>query len=111
MGGAMSGGQGVQPHYVAAPIIQGGPDPIPRRFGWLKGHEDCVVLPELKAEHPRQRSFIPPGALGSASSSRGPYPGGGGDVEDALAQLGDGEGLYGFHEPLRIATMRYARQC
>jgi hypothetical protein len=24
--------QGVQPHYVASPIIEGGPDPIPRRF-------------------------------------------------------------------------------
>ena len=32
--------QGVQPHYVATPIIEGGPDPIPRRFGWIKGSEE-----------------------------------------------------------------------
>lgn len=30
---------------------------------------------------------------------------------DALAFLGDGEGGEGFHGPLRIATLRYARRC
>lgn len=111
--------QGVQPHYIAAPIIQGGPDPIPRRFGWLQGSRDYVTLPELQPEQPRrQRSSSSAGhrsagSMGQRSSGggRGSYAGGSGSVEDALAQLGDGEGLYGFHEPLRTATMRYARQC
>ena len=35
----------------------------------------------------------------------------GGDAEDALALLGDGDGLQGFHVPLRTATMRYAKRC
>jgi hypothetical protein len=29
--------QGVQPHFVANPVIQGAPDPLPRRFGWIDG--------------------------------------------------------------------------
>jgi hypothetical protein len=28
-----------QPHYIAAPIIEGGYDPIPRRTGWRQGLE------------------------------------------------------------------------
>jgi hypothetical protein len=38
----------VQPHYVAAPIISGMPDPVPRRSGLRKGLDDAValVLPE-----------------------------------------------------------------
>ena len=56
------------------------------------------MLPPLRAEAPRQRT---PGSTG----------GGGGDFEDALAVLGDGDGLEGFHVPLRTATMRYAKRC
>jgi hypothetical protein len=89
--------QGVQPHYIATPIIEGGPDPIPRRFGWIKGSEDVVALPPLKAEEPRQRSPGGTNAGASASASG-----------DPLERLGDGEGLHGFHEPLRSACWNYA---
>jgi hypothetical protein len=90
--------QGVQPHYVANPIIEGGPDPIPRRFGWIKGAEDTVALPPLTAEEPRQRT---PGTHNGVSGL---------GMDDPLGRLGDGEGLNGFHEPLRSAALAYARQ-
>ena len=88
--------QGVQPHYVASPIIKGGPDPIPRRFGWIEGMEDAVVLPALKPDTPRTFS-----AGGGQAHGRAP----------ALEELGDGEGLSGFHLPLRTATLSHARRC
>jgi putative DNA primase/helicase len=87
-----------QPHYIAAPVIEGGLDPIPRRTGWRKGAEAVVTLPKPRASAPQQRT--------SGSSGRV-----GGDVEQALALLGDGDGLEGFHAPLRTATWRYASQC
>jgi hypothetical protein len=38
-------------HYIAAPLIQGAPDPLPRRAGWRKGAEDAaVVLPRLHTD-------------------------------------------------------------
>ena len=90
--------QGVQPHYVAAPVVEGGPDPIPRRFGWIKGTEDAVTLPTITQAPPRQ-----PGT--------GNYSGTSGSIEDCLARIGDGDGLSGFHDPLRTAIMRYAGHC
>jgi hypothetical protein len=86
-----------QPHFIADPIIEGGHDPLPRRTGWRQGLEVEVILPPLLA--------IPP------SQSRPGHSGGGGDVADALGVLGDGDGLDGFHAPLRTATMRYALRC
>ena len=48
----------VQPHYVAAPIISGMPDPVPRRSGLRKGLDDAValVLPEKSAATAAERS-------------------------------------------------------
>jgi hypothetical protein len=88
-----------QPHYIAAPIIEGGHDPLPRRTGWRKGLDSAVVLP---APQPRQVK----GSTGAA-----PNLDLGEGVDGVLAFLGDGDGLRGFHEPLRTATMRYARDC
>jgi hypothetical protein len=90
--------QCVQPHYVATPIIVGGPDPIPRRFGWIEGGEDAVKLPHLTADEPRRW------ATGGTHNGRGTNcPGG-----DPLERLGDGPGLDGFHLPLRSACWVYA---
>ncbi|MBV8591561.1 MAG: hypothetical protein JO212_16145 [Acetobacteraceae bacterium] len=61
--------------------------------------EPTVVLPQLRPEAERAR---PTGA------GTGPRAG---DIRDALASLGDGEGRDGFHLPLRTAIMRYARRC
>ncbi len=88
-----------QPHYIAAPIIDGGHDPLPRRTGWRQGLEDVVVLPALR---PVERAAR---VAGSGATGRG------GDEEDALRYLGHGEGGQGFHEPIRTAVMRYARRC
>lgn len=87
-----------QPHYIAAPVIEGGHDPLPRRTGWRKGSDAAVMLPPLRTEASRR-------GVASFSGSIG------GGVEDALALLGDGDGLQGFHVPLRTATMRYAKLC
>ncbi len=37
-----------QPHYIAAPVIEGGHDPLPRRTGWRKGSDAAVTLPPLR---------------------------------------------------------------
>ena len=93
-----------QPHYIADPIIEGGPDPLPRRTGWRIGEDDSVTLPALISSWRKPRA--------ARNASGGSSAGGiGGNVQDALELLGDGEGLEGFHAPLRTATMRYARQC
>lgn len=88
-----------QPHYIVDPIIEGGHDPLPRRTGWLKGLEPAVQLPPLKPMVQQARP-VGTGATGRV-----------GDVLDALALLGDGENGEGFHGPLRLATLRYARRC
>jgi hypothetical protein len=90
--------QGVQPHYVVIPIIEGGPDPIPRRFGWIKGAEDAVTLPPLHPDEPRR-----PAAGKAHIGGHASCPGG-----DPLERLGDGPGLDGFHLPLRSACWAYA---
>jgi hypothetical protein len=89
---------GVQLHFIADPIIEGGHDPIPRRTGWRRGLEEAVELPAL-----RPRENRPP-QVGAGVVTRG------GSHLDALAYLGDGDGLDGFHAPLRKATMIYARR-
>jgi len=88
-----------QPHYIADPIIEGGHDPLPRRTGWRRGLEDAVVLPALSPK------VIRPREPGKGTTGRA------GDVMDALVYLGHGEGGQGFHEPLRTATLRYAKRC
>jgi hypothetical protein len=88
-----------QPIYVAAPVIVGGFDPLPRRTGWRKGLDEAVIFPELKPEQPKGRP-VGTGAAGRV-----------GGIEDALSYLGDGDGLDGFHAPLRTAIMRYAIRC
>ena len=46
----------VQPHYVAAPIILSGPDPMARRQGMRQGLDDTVEVP---AELPRVETVEP----------------------------------------------------
>ena len=89
--------QAVQPHYIAAPIIQGGHDPIPYRFGWIDGIDDAVTLPALQKPKPPKGGPIPHVV--------------GRELEDHLASFGDGPGLDGFHTPLLRCTMAYARRC
>jgi hypothetical protein len=90
--------QAVQPHYIAAPIIQGGPDPIPHRFGRIDGIEAAVTLPPLVEAEPNGQGNGTSHIVGRA-------------VEDHLACFGDGPGLDGFHAPLLRSTLAYARRC
>ncbi len=87
-----------QAHYIADPIISDGFDPIPRRTGWRRGLDSAVALPTLK-------SAAQPGPDQAGTGTRGYSCSG----VDPLTKLGDGPGLDGFHSPLRVATLRYAR--
>ena len=91
--------QAVQPHFIAAPIIQGGPDPIPRRFGWIDGIDGAVTLPPLLPKPT-------PSGVGYNDTYTA-----GREVEDHLAAFGDARGLDGFHLPLLRSTLAYARRC
>lgn len=88
----------VQPHFIAAPVINGAADPIPRRIGWIKGTGEAVTLPALA---PRPARTYEPGAYTQPA----------GDFAACLARMGDGPGLDGFHATLRAATFRYASDC
>ena len=67
----------------------------PRRTGWRQGLEQQVILPApTPSWRPERRSSTAPGGIS-------------GGVE----LLGDGDGLCGFHAPLRTTTLRYAKQC
>ena len=78
--------QAVQPHFIAAPIIEGGPDPIPRRFGWIDGIDGAVTLPPFVKTKPNGHANAT--AHGSSHIV-------GSEVEDHLIRFGDGPGLDG----------------
>jgi hypothetical protein len=46
----------VQPHYTAAPILEGLPPPVPRRLGLLEAFADIMPVPEL----PEPKPAVPP---------------------------------------------------
>ena len=78
-----------QPHYITDPVVSGGVDPLPVRTGWRHGTTAAVVLPPLPdatdcRRHVGQKiqgTMVGPTGFHAAS------------VVDALARLGDGEGL------------------
>jgi hypothetical protein len=93
----------VQPHYTAEPIFDAGArDPLPRRSGLRIGLEDAV---QLVVPDPAPRR-APPGSTG-----RGDGRWAAAGFEAKLSLLGDGEGLAGFHGPLRNAAASYAATC
>ena len=85
----------VQPHYVAAPIINGMPDPVPRRSGLRKGLDDAValVLPEKAAA-----------TAGSERSGKGVAFRETVGFEAYLARIGDPDG---FNLPIYKAICSY----
>lgn len=94
-----------QPLYIATPVIQGGPDPLPRRTGWRKGLDDAVALPplDLAALHETIRAKRQRAANGAGIADAMAH-----GLEGLLALLGDGR--EGFHVPLRTVAMVYARR-
>ena len=92
----------VQVHYVADPIIEGGPDPIQQRAGWLLGERDEVTVPDLeKIDYKKAQRDQAAGAGFSPSQAE--------SIEAILALMGDGPGLGGFHDVIRDASWAYAR--
>lgn len=98
-----------QPHFVADPMVEGRADPLPRRAGWHRrpGLDAAVVLPDLTPAPPRPARPM--------TATRGAGRGAGLQEAMAAALAGMGRNLggdvsrSGFHEPLRTATMLYAR--
>ena len=45
-----------QPIYTAPPVIQGAPDPITKRFGYIKGASRCFKMPVQSVEEIRDNS-------------------------------------------------------
>lgn len=81
----------VQAHYTAAPVFDGVADWLPRRSGVIRGECDALSLPpvEVIASAPTTQSTDLPIAA---------------SVDEALALLGDGEGLAGFNRPIWLAV-------
>jgi hypothetical protein len=75
----------VQPHYIAAPLFVGMPDPLPVRYGVWKGLDDELelIIPPADAKDPEK------------TAATGYEPGEG--VEHFLAQIG---GPQGFRWPM-----------
>ena len=74
----------VQPHYLAAPVLDGIPDPLPRRSGFRRGLSDTV---EIVAPSPLR--------LVAAGDGAGLKPAHG--FENYLAEIG---GEHGFHNSI-----------
>lgn len=90
----------VQPHYTAGPIFVGMKDPLPRRTGRRRGLVDEVAL------------VMPPSAAQAhqcPADGLVPYHDHGG-VDGYLARMGDGNGLDGFHRPIKQAVASAVRR-
>ena len=81
----------VQPHYLAAPVLDGIPDPLPRRSGFRRGLSDTVEI--VAPEPPR---------LVAAGDGAGLKPAHG--FESYLAEIG---GEHGFHNSVFRAICSY----
>jgi hypothetical protein len=88
----------VQPHYTAAPLFDGVPDPFPERSGLVRKSTPAVRL-RVPKESPRSRRDRQ-GA--SVEQSMG--------FELLVAKIGDHPGGSGFHEAIIKATASYVAQ-
>jgi hypothetical protein len=88
----------VQIHYIAAPVFEDGiPDHLPKRIGLVELEKAEVPIPEM----PREMVATAYRTIGKRPS--GTVHG----FENKLKLVGDGEGLDGFHAPLRGAVASY----
>ncbi|MDP1627647.1 MULTISPECIES: hypothetical protein [Pseudomonadota] len=90
--------QCVQPHFVAAPILDGVADPVECRSGLIKKrvHEVPIVLPKAPLERTRKR------VAGYLAPNR--------SIEELLGSVGDHPGGEGFNGPLLRASWAMVRQ-
>ena len=99
-----------RPHYIADPIVEGCSDPLPVRHGWLRREAmKPVVLSEISKSQMRERHERRQEKLNSGDSGASILYAA--SIDDAMAFMGDGEDLDGFHRPLLAAGMAYARLC
>jgi putative DNA primase/helicase len=96
-----------QPHFITDPKITGGSDPLPARTGWRHGAVAEVSLPDLPPEPERMAAHGTPHQP-SGNAGTGLHAA---SIADALARMGDGDRLDGFHAPLLAASMQYAIRC
>ena len=92
----------VQPHYTAAPIFTNSRDPLPRRMGLMERERDEVCLPPIDFAELKVTAKAAGAGWGLLQDAVG--------FEEKLALVGDGDGLCGFHEPIRDAVMAYVRR-
>lgn len=88
-----------QATYIARPIFDGVPDPVPFRSGTWSGDRDEVTPPII--EKPKSRSTFNAGS-GGAHSGTGGY-------DAHRGRLGDHEEGDGFHGPLKAAIGAFFR--
>lgn len=96
----------VHPHYVADPIIEGAPAPIDphHRAGWVESDVEAVTIPDLSAV---KISAAKKGVV-TVTTPDGEVIEQAQTVTAALARMGDGPGLDGFHKPLLRAGWLFA---
>jgi hypothetical protein len=94
--------QHVQPHYTAAPIFTGMPDPFPTRSGLVTKNSDSVDL-QLA---PPDVAICAPASVSNASfkTCRGQ------GFHYFLGQIGDHPGGDGFHGPIVQAAASYVAE-
>jgi hypothetical protein len=102
-----------QPNYIADPVTVGTVDPLAgRRLVFIEGSCERLKLPPAEvveaALHERAK------AAGKTIQELRELPGG--SWREKLAAMGDGEGGFGFHRPLRDAAFSfvaegYPREC
>ena len=104
----------VQPHYVTDPVFEtGAVDPIKQRSGFIQGVRDVVTLPEIRPAEVKQKVKQKKQAAAAQKKARGkgrrPVGLVGRGVQEALALMGDGPGLEGFHGPLTSAIWHFVK--
>ena len=92
----------VQVHYVADPDHRRRPRPSATAHGWLLGERDEVAIPDLSHIDHKKIQLDRAVASGFSASQAT-------SVEAALATIGDGGGLSGFHDAILHASWAYAK--
>lgn len=94
--------QHVQPHYVAAPLFHGMPDPFPVRSGLVTKSLDRVDLQLPTPAMVPQSTTTPPSGTFSTN--------GGSGFDYHMGRIGDHPGGDGFHNPIVQAAASYVSE-
>jgi hypothetical protein len=87
-----------QPIYVARPIFDGVPEPVPLRSGLRRGDRDAITLPTITKQSKGVKKHINQG--GQSASFGGGY-------EAFRRSIGDHHNGDGFHQPIKSAVASY----